>query len=47
MLENDGFDPTTENCVLFFQPIKSRLQLSGHCLGLIGDNDEFDIDPFV
>jgi len=47
MLERDGLDPTTENCVLLLQPIKRRLQLSDDCLGLIGDYDQFDIDPLV
>lgn len=36
-----------EKCVLFFQPIKRRFQLSNECLGLIADDDQFDIDPFV
>jgi hypothetical protein len=47
MLERDGCDPTTEKCVLLFQPIKCRLQLSDNCLGLIVNDDQFDIDPFV
>ena len=47
MLESDSLDPTTEKCVLLFQPIKRGLQLSDDCLGLIGNDDQFDIDPFV
>jgi hypothetical protein len=47
MLESDSLDPTTEKCVPLFQAIKRRLQLSDDCLGLIGDDDQFDIDPFV
>jgi hypothetical protein len=47
MLESDSLDPTTEKCVPLFQPIKRRLQLSDDCLGLIGDDDQFDIDRFV
>ena len=39
MLESDGLDPTTEKCVLLFQPIKRRLLLSDDCLGLIGEDD--------
>jgi hypothetical protein len=33
--------------VLLFQPIKCRLQLSDNCLGLIVNDDQFDIDPFA
>jgi len=47
MLESDRLDPATEKCVLLFQPIKSCLQLSDNCLGLIGGDDQFNIDPFV
>jgi hypothetical protein len=47
MFESDGLDPTTEKCVLLFQLIKRRLQLSDDCLGLIGDDDQFHIDPLV
>ena len=47
MLERDGLDPTTEKCVLLFHAIKRRLQLGDDCLGLIVEDDQFDIDPFV
>ena len=47
VLESDGLDPTTEKCVPLFQPIKRGVQLRDSCLGLIGDDDQFDIDLFV
>jgi hypothetical protein len=47
MLESEGLDPPTEKCVPLFQPIKRRLQLSDDRVGLIGDDDQFDIDLFV
>ena len=47
MLESDGLDPTTENRVFFFQSIKRRVQLSDDCLGLVSDDDQFDIELFV
>ena len=45
MLESDALDPATEKRVLLFKPIKRRLQLRLDCFGLIGDDDQFDIDP--
>ena len=47
MLESDGLDPTTENCLFFFQPIKCRVQLSDDCLRLVCDDDQFEIELFV
>jgi hypothetical protein len=47
VLESDGLDPTTEKCVPLFQPIERGIQLRDNCLGLISDNDQFDIDLLV
>jgi hypothetical protein len=47
MLESDGLDPTTEECVPLFQPIQRGVQLRDNCIGFIGDDDQFDIDLFV
>ena len=44
MLKCDGLDLTTEKCVPLVQPIKRAIQLSDNCLGLIGDDDQFNID---
>ena len=47
VLESDGLDPATEKCVPFVQPIERGVQLRDNFLGLIGDDDQFDIDLFV
>ncbi len=47
VLESDSLDPTTEKCVPLFQPIERGVQLRDNCLGLIGNDDQFDIDLFV
>jgi len=44
MLESDGLDPATEKRVLLFKPIERRLQLRFDCFGLIGDDDQFDME---
>jgi hypothetical protein len=45
VLEGDGLDPATEEFVALFQPI--GVQLRDNCLGLIGDDYEFDVDLFI
>jgi hypothetical protein len=47
VLKSDGLDPTAEKCVPLFQPIQRGVQLRDNCLGLISDDDQFDIDLFV
>ena len=47
MLESDGLDRTTEERVPLIQLIQSGVQLGDNCLGLIGDDNQFDIDLFV
>jgi hypothetical protein len=47
VLESDGLDPATEKCVHLFHPIERSVQLRDNCVGLIRDNDQFEIDSFV
>jgi hypothetical protein len=47
VLESGSLDPATEKCAPLFQPIERGVQLRDNCLGLIRDNDQFDIDLFV
>src|ERR1700733_7636708 len=47
VLESDGLDATAEERVPLFQAIERGVQLRDNCLGLIGDNDQFEIDLFV
>ncbi len=46
-LKSNGLDPTTEKCVLLFQPIERRFQLGRDCVRFIVNDDQFDMDPFV
>ena len=47
MLESNGFDAAAEKCVLLFQLIDRGVQLCDNRLGLIGEDDQFDIDLLV
>jgi hypothetical protein len=47
MIDSDGLDPTTEKRMLLLQSIQRSVQPLDNCLGLIGDDGQFDIDLFV
>ena len=47
VLDSDCLDPTTEKCVPLVHPIERSVQLPDNCLGLISDDDQFDIDLLV
>src|SRR5580692_1330940 len=44
VLECNGLDLTAEDCVSLLELIEGDVQLFDNCLGLIGDDDQFDID---
>jgi hypothetical protein len=47
VLDSDGFNPTAEKRVLLFQPIERGVQVLDNGLGLISEDDQFDVDLFV
>ena len=47
VLEGDGLDVTAEDCVLLFQAIERGVQVRDNPVGVIGDDDQFEVDLFV
>jgi hypothetical protein len=47
VLESYDLDPATEKGVPLFQPIERGVQIRDNRVGLIGDDDQFDVDLFV
>jgi len=47
VLESKGFDPTPKKGVALFPAIERGVQLRDNCCGLIGDDDQFDLDLLV
>ena len=47
VLESYALDPTTKKCPLLFQPVERGVQLRDDCVGLIGKDDQFDIELLV
>jgi hypothetical protein len=47
VLDSQGLDPNTEKRVFLVHPIERNVQLPDNCLGLISDDDQFDVDLSV
>jgi len=44
VLEGDGLDVTAEECVPLFQAIERGVQVRDNRVGVIGDDDQFEVD---
>ena len=47
VLNGDGLDASAEDCVPLFEFVECGGQLDDHGFGVVGENDQFQVDLFV